>query len=77
MECALGLAAGKSCAGKGSSCAYWGNGEANGEVYGEAYGEAKGEVVGELRVVDWDLVELELLLVVVDFRDVLGLTMAS
>lgn len=46
-------------------------------MYGDAYGEASGDVVGELRAVDWDLVELELLLVVDPLRDVLGLTIAS
>lgn len=83
----MGLAAGKLSTGKGSSCAYWGNGDvdgdingdAYGDVYGERYGDSRVEVVRELRAVDWDLVELELelLVVIVPFRDVLGLTMAS
>jgi hypothetical protein len=59
IGCALGLAAGKLCTGKGSSCAYCGNGDKygddngdkygddNDDKYGETYAETKGEVVGE------------------------------
>ena len=55
IGCALGLAVGKLYGGKGSICAYWGNGDvngdANGDMYDKTYGETKGEVVREGEVV--------------------------